>query len=96
MSSTERTGPRANPATDYKSAVEDITSRGAAAIRGAKTGFDDAVSDATEKGREALDSARDVRDTFADAILSSIKTHPYTTLAMAGLIGFAYGAMRRR
>jgi ElaB/YqjD/DUF883 family membrane-anchored ribosome-binding protein len=95
MSTAERTGPRA-ATTDYSAAIDDITARGAAALRGAKTGFDDAVSDATQKGREALDGAREVRDTFADAILHSIKAHPYTTLAIAGAIGFAYGALRRR
>jgi hypothetical protein len=29
------------------------------------------------------------------AILHSIRVRPYTTLAIAGLIGFAYGALRR-
>jgi len=29
-------------------------------------------------------------------ILDSIKARPYTTLAIAGLIGFAYGALRPR
>ena len=67
------------------SVTDDIATRGAAA-----------VADISEMGGEALRSARDVRDTFADAILNSIKARPYTTLAIAGLIGFAYGAMRRR
>ncbi len=90
MSSTERTAQRAS------SAIDDITARGGTAWRDAKSGFDDAVSDVTEKGREALDGARDVRDTIGDAILESIRTRPYTTLAIAGLIGFAYGAFRPR
>jgi ElaB/YqjD/DUF883 family membrane-anchored ribosome-binding protein len=67
------------------SAIDDITTRGAAV-----------VADIGEKGREALQGARDVRDTFADAVLDSIKARPYTTLAIAGLIGFAYGALRPR
>jgi ElaB/YqjD/DUF883 family membrane-anchored ribosome-binding protein len=78
------------------SALDDITARGTAALRGTKAGIDDVVSDVSEKGREALQGARDVRDTLADALLSSVRKRPYTTLAIAGLVGFAYGAMRRR
>jgi ElaB/YqjD/DUF883 family membrane-anchored ribosome-binding protein len=92
--STERTA-RAGT-TDYAAAIDDITSRGAAAIRGAKTGVEDAVSEAADKGREALDSARDMRDSVANIVIDSIRTRPYTTLAIAGAIGFLYGAMRRR
>lgn len=69
--------------------VDDITAR-------AKTGFERTAEDMSQAGREALHGARDVRDTFADAILDSIRTRPYTTLAIAGLIGFACGALRRR
>jgi hypothetical protein len=94
MSNAERTARAAT--TDYAAAIDDITAKGAAAIRGAKTGFDDAVSEAAEKGREALDTAREARDSVTDFVLQSIRTRPYTTLAVAGLIGFAYGAMRRR
>ena len=54
------------------------------------------MSDVGETGREALQGARDVRDSLADALLDAIKTRPYTTLAIAGLVGFAYGALRRR
>ena len=88
MSTTERTGPRA--------AADDLTARGAAALRDAKAGFDGVVEDVGQKGREAMRSARDVRDTFADAVLDAVRTRPYTTLALAALAGFAYGAMRRR
>ena len=54
------------------------------------------MADVSEKEREALQGARDLRDTVADAILTSVKMRPYTTLAIAGIIGFVYGAMRRR
>jgi ElaB/YqjD/DUF883 family membrane-anchored ribosome-binding protein len=94
--STQRPGARAATTTDYETALGEIADRGIAAIRGARSSVDDAVADIGEKGREALDGARDIRDTVADAILKSIKTRPYTTLAIAGLIGFAYGALRRR
>jgi len=78
------------------SAADDIATRGSAALRDAKAGFDDAVENVSGKGREALRGAREVRDTFDDAIRNSVRTHPYTALAIAGLIGFAYAAIRRR
>ncbi len=77
-------------------AADDIARRGSAALRDAKAGLDDAVENISEQGREALRGAREMRDTFDDAIRNSLRTHPYTTLAIAGLIGFAYAAMRRR
>lgn len=50
MSTTERTGSR--------SATDDLTARGTAALRDAKAGFDSAVEDVSQKGREAMRSAR--------------------------------------
>jgi ElaB/YqjD/DUF883 family membrane-anchored ribosome-binding protein len=88
MSTTERAGPR--------TANDDIAARGAAAMRDIKAGLDDAMAGVNEKGREALQGAREVRDTFADAVLNSVRTRPYMTLAIAGFIGFVCGAMRRR
>ena len=79
-----------------RSAADDIATRGSAALRDAKAGLDDAVETVSEKGREGLRGVRDVRNTFDEAIRASVRTHPYTTLAIAGLIGFAYAAMRRR
>jgi hypothetical protein len=78
-----------------RSTADDIATRGSAALRDAKAGLDDAVENVSEKGREALRGARDVRDTLDDTIRNSLRTHPYTTLAIAGLIGFAYAVMRR-
>ena len=95
MSSIERSGSRAD-ATDYEAAITDIVDQGVAAIRGARAGVEEAAAGLGEKGREALQGARDVRDGVADVVLNAIKTRPYTTLAIAGLIGFAYGAFRRR
>ena len=95
MSSTGQTGSRARTA-DYEAALNDIADRGVDAIRNAKAGFDDAVADASQKGREAVRGAREMRDDVSDAILEQVRTRPYTTLAIVGLIGFLYGAMRRR
>lgn len=79
-----------------RSAADDITRSGSAALRDAKAGFDGAVENVSDKGREALRGAREVRDTFDEAIRASVRTHPYTTLAIAGLIGFGYAMIRRR
>ena len=87
MSNAERTA---------RSATDDIATRGSAALRDAKAGLDGAVENVSEKSQEALRGARALRDTLDDAIRTSVRTHPYTTLAIAGLIGFAYAAMRRR
>ena len=96
MSSTGHSGSRASAATGFESAIDDITAKGAAALRDTKAGIDDVVAGVSAKGQEALNSAREVRDTVADVVLDSIRTRPYTTLAIAGLVGFLYGAMRRR
>jgi len=94
MSSTDSTSHEA-ATPDYEAAINDIADQGIAAIRGNRTRAEAAVSEIGETGREALQGARDVRDIFADAVLNSIKVRPYTTLAIAGLIGFCYGAFRR-
>ncbi|TMJ01222.1 MAG: DUF883 family protein [Alphaproteobacteria bacterium] len=96
MSNTERTEQRTNGMKDYEAALDDIAERGAAAIKNTKARVDRVVSDVADKGEEALQSARDARDTVADAILRSVRERPYTTLAIAGFLGFLYGAMRRR
>jgi ElaB/YqjD/DUF883 family membrane-anchored ribosome-binding protein len=82
-------------AADYEAALDDITRRGVSAIRSTQKKVDAAISDAADVGRDALDSAERVRDSVSGTILHSIKVRPYTTLAIAGLIGFAYGALRR-
>lgn len=64
-------------------------------LRDATAGVNDAVENVSDKGREALRGAREVRDSFDEALRASVRAHPYTTLAIAGLIGFAYAMMRR-
>ena len=90
------TAQRTNSTTDYEAALDEIAERGAAAFKNTRARVESVVSDAADKGEEALQSAREVRDTMADAILRSVRERPYTTLAIAGFIGFLYGAMRRR
>ena len=73
-----------------------VANRGNAAWQRAKSGMDDAVADAQDKGRDAVDAMREVSDQFVEAIDESIKSRPYTTLAMALGLGFLFGAMWRR
>ena len=94
------TSLHAPPATDatreIEAALDEITARGIAAIRDPKRGFDAAVANVSDTGRGAWDGARAARAPVADAILNSVKVRPYTTLALAGAIGFVCGALRRR
>ena len=96
MDNIPRPAAPANSTREIEAALDDITARGVAAIRNSQTGLDYAVANVADRGQEALGGAREVRATVADAILNSIKLRPYTTLALAGAIGFVYGAMRRR
>ena len=96
MNNIPRSVAAAPSTREIEAALDDITARGIAAIRDTTVGLDDAVAHVADRSREALDSARQVRASVADVILNAIKVRPYTTLAVAGAIGFVYGAMRRR
>jgi ElaB/YqjD/DUF883 family membrane-anchored ribosome-binding protein len=77
--------------------VADIVAgKGNAAWQRAKASMDDVVSDAQDKSREAADAMREVSDNFVEAIDESIKTRPYTTLAIVAGIAFLFGATWRR
>lgn len=84
-----------NLATDYEAALDDITRRGVSAIRSTHKAVDSAISSTADVARGAVDGMEKVQDSVSGAILHAIKVRPYTTLAIAGLIGFAYGAFRR-
>ena len=73
-----------------------VSDKGNAAWRRAKTSVDGAVSDAQAKGQEAAGAVRDVSDNFVDAIDESLKSRPYTTLALVAGLGFLLGATWRR
>jgi ElaB/YqjD/DUF883 family membrane-anchored ribosome-binding protein len=66
------------------------------AVQDAKAKLDERVEDLSRRGREAVQGAKDVWSALGDALETSIRTRPYTTLAVAGFIGFLYGATRRR
>jgi len=76
---------------EARDAMREPTSEGRA-----QTTVDSVVSDALDKGREANRAMRDVSDNFIDAIDESIKTRPYTTLALVAAVGFLFGAAWRR
>lgn len=77
--------------------VRDILAgKGNAAWRRAKTSADGAMSNAQAKSQEAVAAMRDVSNHFADAVDESIKTRPYTTLALAAGLGFLFGTTLRR
>jgi ElaB/YqjD/DUF883 family membrane-anchored ribosome-binding protein len=80
---------------NYEKALDDITQRGISAIRSTEMKVDRAISSTADAARGAVDSVERAQDSVQGAILHSIKVRPYTTLAIAGLIGFAYGALRR-
>ena len=90
------TAEAAQSTREIEAALDDITARGVAAIRDTKAGLHDTVTHVADSGRAVPDSAREVHAGIEGAILNSIKVRPYTTLAVAGAIGFIYGAMRRR
>jgi ElaB/YqjD/DUF883 family membrane-anchored ribosome-binding protein len=73
-----------------------LSTRGNAVWRKARSTAEGALSDAQDKGREAVGAVRDVGDNVVDAIDESLKTRPYTTLALAIGLGFLFGATWRR
>jgi ElaB/YqjD/DUF883 family membrane-anchored ribosome-binding protein len=76
--------------------AEILASRGNSAWRRAKSSVDEVVADAQDKGRDAASAVREVSDHFVEAIDESIKTRPYTTLALVAGIAFLFGATWRK
>ena len=75
---------------------EILGTKGNAAWQNARSSVDDMVAGAQDTGREAVDAVREVSDNFVEAIDKSIKTRPYTTLAIVAALGFLFGATWRR
>jgi ElaB/YqjD/DUF883 family membrane-anchored ribosome-binding protein len=77
--------------------IADIfAAKGDRAWQRARVSVDEALADVEGKGREAVDAVREVGDNMIDAIDESLKSRPYTTLALALGIGFFFGATWRR
>ncbi len=73
-----------------------VAARGGATWRKARSNVEGVLNEAQDKGLEAVDAVREVGDNMVDAIDVSLKTRPYTTLALALGIGFLFGATWRR
>ena len=93
----------------YERALDDITRRGIAAIRSTQRRADSAISKrayaarsavnrtekAPETARSPINQVRKVQNSAAGAIPRSGKARPYAALAIAGLVGVAWAALRR-
>jgi ElaB/YqjD/DUF883 family membrane-anchored ribosome-binding protein len=73
-----------------------LSTKGTAVWERAKDSVGGVLSDAQDKGSEAMGAVREVGDNMVDAIDTSLKQRPYTTLALAVGIGFLFGATWRR
>jgi ElaB/YqjD/DUF883 family membrane-anchored ribosome-binding protein len=73
-----------------------VAAKGNKAWTRARSNVEGVMSDAQDKGMEAVGAVREVGDNVVDAIDESLKTRPYTTLALAAAIGFLFGATWRR
>jgi ElaB/YqjD/DUF883 family membrane-anchored ribosome-binding protein len=73
-----------------------VASSGNALWQRARASVEDAVSDAPGKGREAASAVREASDRFIDALDESIKTRPFTMLALVAGLAFLLGATLRR
>ena len=79
-----------------KQIADIFAAKGDRAWQRARVSVDEALADAGGKGREAVDAVREVGDNLLEAVDESLKTRPYTTLALAAAIGFLFGATWRR
>jgi ElaB/YqjD/DUF883 family membrane-anchored ribosome-binding protein len=62
-------------------------------VRRMKDDLDGAMADAGERGREAFD---EVSENIGEAIETSLREHPLTTVALAVGLGFLFGTAWRR
>jgi ElaB/YqjD/DUF883 family membrane-anchored ribosome-binding protein len=69
---------------------------GNAAWRRARGSVDGAHTKGQEAVQEAFGAMREVSDNFVDALDQSLRSRPYTTLAIAAGLGFLLGAAWRR
>jgi len=69
---------------------------GSAGWQRAKSSVDGVVSEAEQEAREAADAVREVADNFLQALDDSLKTRPYTTLALVAGVAFLFGSTWHR
>jgi ElaB/YqjD/DUF883 family membrane-anchored ribosome-binding protein len=73
-----------------------VSHKGNAAWRRARSSVDDAHTKGQEAVQEAIGAMREVSGNFVDAVDQSLRSRPYTTLAIAAGLGFLLGATWRR
>jgi ElaB/YqjD/DUF883 family membrane-anchored ribosome-binding protein len=73
-----------------------VSNTGNAAWRRARSSVDDAQTKGQEAMQEAVGAMREVSDNFIDAVDQSLRSRPYTTLAIAAGLAFLLGATWRR
>jgi ElaB/YqjD/DUF883 family membrane-anchored ribosome-binding protein len=77
--------------------IADIfAARSNAAWSRAKSNVEGVVSDVGARGQEAINAVSEAGDHVMEAIDESLKRRPYTTLALAVVVGFLFGALWRR
>lgn len=86
-----------NPPSGTRSTSSDadkgILERASDAVREAKDQASDFAERAVEQGREAKDMGQGAPAALRDALYTSLKQQPTTTLAVAGALGFLLGAL---
>jgi ElaB/YqjD/DUF883 family membrane-anchored ribosome-binding protein len=73
-----------------------VSNKGNAAWRRARSSVDGAQTKSQEAMQEAVGAMREVSDNFIDAVDQSLRSRPYTTLAIVAGLGFLLGATWRR
>jgi ElaB/YqjD/DUF883 family membrane-anchored ribosome-binding protein len=73
-----------------------VSNKGNAAWRRARSSVDSAHTKGQEAVQEAVGAMREVSDNFIEAVDQSLRSRPYTTLAIAAGLGFLLGATWRR
>jgi ElaB/YqjD/DUF883 family membrane-anchored ribosome-binding protein len=73
-----------------------VSNKGSAAWRRARGSVDGAHTKGQEAVQEAVGAMREVSDNFIEAFDQSLRSRPYTTLAIAAGLGFLLGATWRR
>jgi ElaB/YqjD/DUF883 family membrane-anchored ribosome-binding protein len=73
-----------------------VSNKGNAAWRRARSSVDGAQTKGQEAMQEAVGAMREVSDNFIDAVDQSLRSRPYTTLAIVAGLGFLLGATWRR
>ena len=73
-----------------------VSNKGNAAWRRARSSVDGAQTKGQEAVQEAVGAMREVSENFIDAVDQSLRSRPYTTLAIAAGLGFLLGAAWRR